>query len=163
MATRKKRPVNYLNNANLMEQIRLSKAKLAEAQKKDETVTPASCMTNELVKMLMMLVDRYSKKANWRGYTYIEDMRSEALVSLMNGALKFDPEVGQNPFGYYTQIVHHSFLTTLDKEKKVRRIRDDLLEQNGFNPSNTRQLENESVRMERIEREFYEDQENEED
>jgi len=97
------------------------------------------------------------------GNTYIEDMRSEALVSLLNGALKFDPEVGQNPFGYYTQIVHHSFLTTLEKEKKARKIRDDLLEQNGFNPSNTRQLENDSVRMDRIEREFYEAQEDEED
>jgi len=93
--------------------------------------------------MLMMLVERYAQRANWRGYTYIDDMKSEALVSLLNGSLKFKPEVSQNPFGYLTQIVTHSFLTTLDKEKKVRRIRDDILEQNGFSPSNTRQLENE--------------------
>ena len=96
-----------------------------------------------------MLVERYAQRANWRGYTYIDDMKSEALVSLLNGSLKFKPEVSQNPFGYLTQIVTHSFLTTLDKEKKVRRIRDDILEQNGFSPSNTRQLENEEKMMER--------------
>lgn len=104
----------------------------------------AECMTPELVKMIMMLVDKYGTRANWRGYTYIDDMKAEALVSLLNGTLKFDPEKSQNPFGYMTQIVTHSFLTTLDKEKKVRRIRDDILEQHGFSPSHTRQLENEA-------------------
>ena len=147
--TRKRGSQNYLNNARLLEHIGLSKERLAERQKKHPEATPAECMTPELVKMLMMLVERYAQRANWRGYTYIDDMKSEALVSLLNGALKFNPEKSQNPFGYLTQIVTHSFLTTLDKEKKVRRIRDDILEQNGFTPSHTRQLENEAAQMER--------------
>ena len=78
------------------------------------------------------------------GNTYIDDMKSEATISLLTGALKFNPEVSQNPFGYLTQIVTHSFLTTLDKEKKVRKIKDDILEQNGYTPSHTRQLENDA-------------------
>ena len=48
-----------------------------------------------------------------------------------------------------TQIVTHSFLTTLDKEKKVRRIRDDILEQYGLDPSNTRQIENDQGAIDR--------------
>ena len=92
--------------------------------------------------MIIMMVERYSQKSNWRGYTWNDDMRSEAIISLLNGTLKFKPEVSQNPFGYMTQIITHSFITTLEKEKKVRKIRDDLLEQNGFNPSHARQLEN---------------------
>jgi DNA-directed RNA polymerase specialized sigma subunit len=128
---------NYLNNASLIEEIMISK----KVQKKNPNWTPAQCMTPKLVGMLQMLVDRYSQKANWRGYTYIDDMRSEAIVSLMQNALKFNPEKSQNPFGYYTQIVTHSFLTFLDKEKKVRRIKDTLMEQQGFTPSHARQLE----------------------
>lgn len=135
---KKKKNTNYLNNANLIEEIMISK----EVQEKNSNWTPAQCMTPKLVGMLQMLVNRYSQKGNWRGYTYIDDMRSEAIVSLMQNALKFNPEKSQNPFGYYTQIVTHSFLTFLDKEKKVRRIKDTLLEQQGYTPSHARQLEN---------------------
>lgn len=130
---------DYLNNANLLEEIAASK----EVQKKHPDWTPAECLTPKLVDMLMTLVTRYSSRANWRGYTYIDDMRGDALLSLMQNALKFDAEKSQNPFGYYTQIVTHSFLTALEKEKKNRQIRDTLLEQNGYNPSFSRQLENE--------------------
>ena len=158
---------NYVNNARLMENIIESKRIWeerkadAEAQWKrehrgindpdaipavesmDYWPSAAECMTGELVKMIMMLVEKYATRANWRGYTYIDDMKSEATISLLNGTLKFKPEVSQNPFGYMTQIVTHSFITTLEKEKKVRNIRDDTLEQNGLTPSHTRQLENE--------------------
>lgn len=156
MAGKRRRSTNYLNNASLLEQIALSKEQW-ETKKRgindpDSLPSAAECMTAELVKMLVMLVDRYSQKANWRGYTYIEDMKSEAVVSLLNGALKFKPEVSQNPFGYLTQIVTHSFLTTLDKEKRVRTIRDDILERNGFDPSRTRQLENEEKTLARARR-----------
>lgn len=135
---KKKKSTNYLNNASLIEEIMMSK----DVQSENSKWTPAQCMTPKLVGMLQMLVDRYSQKSNWRGYTYIDDMRSEAIVSLMQNALKFNPEKSQNPFGYYTQIVTHSFLTFLDKEKKVRRIKDTILEQQGFTPSHARQLEN---------------------
>jgi hypothetical protein len=149
---KKRRVQKYLNNARLLEHIGLSKEIWEKAKKKNKTdriPTAAECMTPEMVKMIMMLVDRYAQRANWRGYTYIDDMKSEALLSLLNGSLKFNPEKSKNPFGYMTQIVTHSFLTTLDKEKKVRRIRDDILEQYGLDPSNTRQIENDQEAIER--------------
>lgn len=143
---RKRKTQNYLNNANLLEQISLSKTKWEEAKQgidnPDDYPSAAECMTDELVKMIIMLVDRYSQKSNWRGYTWNDDMRSEAILSLLNGTLKFKPEVSKNPFGYMTQIITHSFLTTLEKEKKVGKIRDDLLEEKGLTPSHTRQVEN---------------------
>jgi len=150
---KKRRVQKYLNNGRLLEHIGLSKEKWEVAKKKakdpDKLPSAASIMTPELVKMIMMLVERYAQRANWRGYTYIEDMKSEALLSLLNGTLKFNPEKSKNPFGYMTQIVTHSFLTTLDKEKKVRRIRDDMLERHGFDPSHTRQIENEAPMIEK--------------
>ena len=144
---KKRRAQKYLNNNRLLEHIGLSKEQWEKAKSKakdpENLPSAAECMTPELVKMIMMLVDRYAQRANWRGYTYIDDMKSEALLSLLNGTLKFNPEKSKNPFGYMTQIVTHSFLTTLEKEKKVRKIRDDILEQFGLDPSNTRQIENE--------------------
>jgi DNA-directed RNA polymerase specialized sigma24 family protein len=149
---KKRRVQKYLNNGRLLEHIGLSKEIWEKAKKNaktDRVPTAAECMTPEMVKMIMMLVERYAQRANWRGYTYIDDMKSEALLSLLNGSLKFNPEKSKNPFGYMTQIVTHSFLTTLDKEKKVRRIRDDMLERHDFDPSHTRQLENEAPMLEK--------------
>jgi len=150
---KKRRVQKYLNNARLLEHIALSKVAWEKAKKKcknpDKMPSAAQCMTEPMIKMIMMLVERYSQRANWRGYTYIDDMKSEAMLSLLNGSLKFNPEKSKNPFGYMTQIVTHSFLTTLDKEKKVRRIRDDILEQYGLDPSNTRQIENEAPTLEK--------------
>ncbi len=149
MAVRKRKPKNYVNNADLLTQIQISK----QTQEDNPDFTPAQCLTDVLVKMLIMLVDRYSKKANWRNYTYLDDMKGEAIASLCQNALKFKPEKSNNPFAYYTKIVTHSFLTLLEKEKRVRKIRDDLLERNGFTPSFTRQIENdEQARIDREDR-----------
>ena len=65
---RKRKTQNYLNNANLLEQISLSKTKWEEAKQgidnPDDYPSAAECMTDELVKMIIMLVDRYSQKSN---------------------------------------------------------------------------------------------------
>ena len=142
----KKKPSHYAPNDALMEEIEKSKRILEERQEaadEDNQPTPAECLTPRLVDMLMKIVHNYSQKNNWRNYTYIDDMRGDAILSLCQNALKFNPEKSKNPFGYYTQIVTHSFLTFLEKEKKMRRIRDDILEENRLNPSFARQLENE--------------------
>jgi DNA-directed RNA polymerase specialized sigma subunit len=115
-------------------------------------------MTPELVNMLITLVNRYASRSNWRNYTYLDDMKSEALISLLTGALKYNEETSPNAFGYLTQFIYHSFLTTLEKEKKVRDIRDDILEENGLDPSYTRQLANDESFLRKREVAFYKDE-----
>ena len=94
--------------------------------------------------MLMALVDKYSTKHNWRNYSYLDDMKGEARLSLCQNALKFNPEKSQNPFGYYTQIVTHSFLTYMERERRLRECRDVLIEQANMTGSFSRQMENEN-------------------
>lgn len=98
-------------------------------------------MTNELAKMFMKLCERYGTRGNWRNYSYNDEMRNQALFQLSQVALKFDESKSQNPFAYLTAIVNNSFTKVLNTEKRVQRIRDDILEANGFNPSHTRQSE----------------------
>lgn len=140
-----KKRTNYLSNENLIKEIQESQ----KIQTKYPDRTPAECLTPNLTRMIMLLVDRYGSRFNWRSYSYNEDMRAEAVASLCQSALKFDPEKSQNPFGYYTQIAHRCFLTYLDKEKKLRRIRDDLIEMyaDDLNPSSTRQFENDLTQL----------------
>jgi hypothetical protein len=96
-------------------------------------------MTRKLATMYMKLCERYATRSNWRGYTYNEEMRGQALLQLSQIGLQFDESKSQNPFAYYTAAITNSFTRILNIEKKNQNIRDDILEINGLNPSWTRQ------------------------
>jgi hypothetical protein len=98
-------------------------------------------VTNRLGAMWMKLVERYGHRGNWRGYTYLDEMRAQALLQLSQVGLQFDESKSSNPFAYYTQCVSTSFLKILTTEKKSQSIRDDLLIMNNSTPSHTRQVE----------------------
>ena len=99
-------------------------------------------MTRKLAQMFMKLCERYATRSNWRGYTYNEEMRGQALLQLSQIGLQFDESKSQNPFAYYTAAITNSFTRVLNIEKKNQNIRDDILEMNGLNPSWTRQYAN---------------------
>lgn len=96
-------------------------------------------MTNKLAHMFMKLCERYATRSNWRGYTYNDEMRSQALLQLSQIGLQFDESKSQNPFAYYTAAITNSFTRVLNIEKRNQNLRDDILEMNGLNPSYTRQ------------------------
>lgn len=113
LAPKKKVPKYYLTNADLLPAV-------LEAKEKGR-------ITDRLGRMLLLLTDRYSRKANFNGYSYREDMVSAAIINLVQNALKFDPEKSQNPFAFYTTAIKNSFLQYMLEEKKQRYIRDQLL------------------------------------
>lgn len=98
-------------------------------------------MTNKLAKMFMMMCERYGNKWNWRGYTYNDEMKSQALLQLAQVGLQFDESKSQNPFAYYTATITNSFTRVLNTEKKSQNIRDDMLEMNGYSSSHGRALD----------------------
>ena len=100
-------------------------------------------ITNSLAMMFMKLCERYGTRANWRGYTYNDEMQSQALMQLSRIGLQFDESKSENPFAYYTAAITNSFTRILNIEKKNQSIRDDILEHNNMNPSYTRQGERE--------------------
>ena len=105
--------------------------------------TQHGAITNNLAKMFIKLCERYSMRSNWRGYTYVDEMRSHALLQLSQIGLQFNELKSQNPFAYYTAAVTNSFTRVLNLEKRNQNIRDDLLQEAGQMPSFTRQIEHE--------------------
>ena len=97
-------------------------------------------ITAELAKMYMKLCERYGTRSNWRGYTYNDEMQSQALMQLSQIGLQFDESKSENPFAYYTAAITNSFTRILNIEKKNQNIRDDIMEQNNMMPSMTRQM-----------------------
>ena len=93
--------------------------------------------------MFLKLVERYSHRANWRGYTYVDEMRGQALVQLSQIGLQFNEAKSDNPFAYYTAAVNNSFTRILNLEKRNQMIRDDILIEQGHLPSYGRQIKHE--------------------
>lgn len=100
-------------------------------------------ITENLGKMYIKLSERYAQRSNWRGYTYIDEMKGQAILQLSQIGLQFDESKSENPFAYYTAAVTNSFTRILNLEKKSQNIRDDLLEEHGLTPSLTRQNQHE--------------------
>lgn len=106
------------------------------------------CISNKLARMFILLVNKFGQKSNWRGYTYLEEMKGQALLQLASMALQFDEHKSDNPFAYYTAAVNNAFTRVLNIEKTNQNLRDDLLQSMGQNPSLTRQLEHdEEIRL----------------
>jgi len=120
---KKKRKANYLNNADLL-------AETIQSLEQDK-------MTEKLAHMLVTLVARYGKKANFANYTYNEDMQGYAIMGLVKTWKSFNPEKSKNPFAFYTQCVKNSFIQFLNQERKQRNIRDEILVNQGLTPSFT--------------------------
>ena len=101
-------------------------------------------ITNKLGTMFLKLVERYSHRGNWRGYTYVDEMRGQALLQLSYIGLQFNEQKSDNPFAYYTAAVNNSFTRVLNLEKRNQMIRDDILIEQGHLPSYGRQIQHEN-------------------
>lgn len=97
-------------------------------------------ITNKLAQMFILMVNKYSQRGNWRGYSYVDEMRGQALLQLSQMGLQFDESKSDNPFSYYTQSLQNSFTRVLNQEKKNHDLRDDLLIEGGASPSFSRQM-----------------------
>ena len=97
-------------------------------------------ITNKLAKMFILMVNKYGQRGNWRGYTYLDEMKGQALLQLSQMGLQFDEYKSDNPFSYYTASVSNSFTRVFNLEKKNQELRDDLLIDSGASPSFSRQL-----------------------
>ncbi len=100
-------------------------------------------ITDTLARMFIKLCERYATRGNVRGYTYNDEMKGQAILQLTQIGLQFDESKSDNPFAYFTAAVTNSFVRVINIEKKMQNIRDDILEMNGMNPSNTRMVNHE--------------------
>lgn len=128
-AAPKKRKTNYLNNKDLL-------AEVIKSKEQDQ-------MTDKLATMLQMLCKRYATRAQFANYTYNEDMQAYATLMLVKTWRSFDPNKSKNPFAFFTQCIKNSFIQMLNKEKQQRNVRDELLINQGLNPSYNYQVEHE--------------------
>lgn len=68
-------------------------------------------------------------RPNFIGYTYNDDMESDAIFTCLQAVPKFNPDNTNNPFAYFTRTAIHSFLKRIEAEKKQQLIKGRMLSQ----------------------------------
>lgn len=104
----KEKNKNYLNSKDFFDLI--IKYKYSEITKREE---------NTLGKMIILLVNKIATKANFCGYTYLDEMKSYAYYNIWKNLNVFDETRTTNAFAYFTQVTINSFIFIINKEKKI--------------------------------------------
>jgi DNA-directed RNA polymerase specialized sigma subunit len=114
----KKSDKNYLNNKEFTDAV-TEWILENEGKKKEDWST----MSNYIGESLIKLTNNFGHKRNFSGYTYLDDMKSVALLTCIQYAHNFDPKKSQNAFAYFTQIILNAFRMSLNKEQLQRDIK----------------------------------------
>ena len=116
-----------------MKKHKKSKTKIAREYIKNEDIMPlifeyraTGQISDDLGDALLIIARNYANKGNFHGYTWKEDMVSEAVLTCIKYMHNFDPMrySKPNPFAYFTSIIRNAFLNYIRKQKKHSEIKD---------------------------------------
>jgi len=116
---------NYINNKDFFDMIVEFQAKCKEAEENDK---PIPRIPEKIGLCFMMIAKKLSNKGNFVGYTYKDEMVSDALENCVVAIHSFNAEKSQNPFAYFTQIIWWAFLRRIEKEKRQTYVKYKSLE-----------------------------------
>ena len=143
---KRKRSEHYVNNKELLEALinyrsRVERSYL-ETFGKDLTEQDKSerakrwegkpQITNYLGECFLKIATHLSFKPNFVNYMFKDDMICDGIENCVQYIHNFDPAKSQNPFAYFTQIIHYAFLRRIQKEKKQLEIKTKIIEKTGY-------------------------------
>ena len=123
----KKDKPHYVNNKEFL-QAMIEWNKTFDVEKGDE-VPP---VTNYIAECFMKIATHLSYRPNFINYTYRDEMISDGIENCLQYVANFNPEKSNNPFAYFTQIIHYAFLRRIQREKRQLEVKNKILERSGF-------------------------------
>ena len=126
---KKKRSEHYVNNKEFLEAMIEYKALVRKCQENGESPPRIPRYIGEC---FLKIANHLSFKPNFVNYMFKEDMICDGIENCVRYINNFDPEKSQNPFAYFTQIIHYAFLRRIQQEKKQLEIKSKILERKGF-------------------------------
>lgn len=89
---------------------------------------PELQISNYIGECILKICTNLAHKNNFNGYSYKEEMVSDAIENCLAVVDKFNPEKSDNPFAYFTQCAYFAFIRRIHKEKKQQEIKGALLQ-----------------------------------
>ena len=141
--TKRKRSIHYVNNKEILSalidyrndvEVSYIKKYGREPTKDDrgtrwDTKPP---IPNYIGDCFLKIATHLSFKPNFVNYMFKDDMICDGIENCVQYIHNFNPEKSQNPFAYFTQIIHYAFLRRIQKEKKQIEIKNKILEKSGY-------------------------------
>jgi hypothetical protein len=127
--TKRKRSEHYVNNKEFLAALIKYREDKEIAQIQGKPKPPIPRYIGEC---FLKIANHLSFKPNFVNYMFKEDMISDGIENCVQYIHNFNPEKSQNPFAYFTQIIHYAFLRRIQKEKRQLEIKNKILERSGF-------------------------------
>ena len=127
--TKRKRSEHYVNNKEFLAALIAYREdrEIAEAKGLPRPVIP-----RYIGECFLKIATHLSFKPNFVNYMFKDDMVSDGIENCVQYIHNFNPEKSQNPFAYFTQIIHYAFLRRIQKEKKQLEIKTKIIERSGY-------------------------------
>lgn len=121
--------VNYIDDAKFLETFR----RYIEHRDKNkaEGIDPPK-IPEEIGAAFVQIANKLATRWNFNKYTFLDEMISDGILDAVKAVDLFDPVKGTKPFAYYTQIIFWAFVRRIDKEKREREARDEMMFDSGF-------------------------------
>jgi hypothetical protein len=116
---------NYVDNKKLLDS-------LIDYKKRKQKNEQAQ-IDNYTAECIMIIAEEFSKRKNFRNYSYRDEMVLDAIENVITYIDNFDPEKSSNPFSYITQITYYSFIRRIQKEKTQVYVRFKSIQKNYLN------------------------------
>jgi hypothetical protein len=119
MTEKKKAKNHYVDNEKFLAEIkeykRQCKEALAEGKEKPR-------ISEYIGKCIYLIAENLSHKPRFMNYSFIDEMKSDAIENCFLYFDNFDSDKYSNPFAYFTQIIYYAFHRRIAKEEKNRYI-----------------------------------------
>ena len=129
MARRKSRSEHYVNNKEFLAALIKYREDVEIAKLRDK---PKPVIPRYIGECFLKIANHLSFKPNFVNYMFKEDMISDGIENCVQYIHNFNPEKSQNPFAYFTQIIHYAFLRRIQREKRQLEIKNKILEKSGY-------------------------------
>ena len=90
------------------------------------------CIPRYIGECFLKIANHLSFKPNFVNYMFKEDMISDGIENCVQYIHNFNPEKSQNPFAYFTQIIHYAFLRRIQREKRQLDIKNKIIERSEY-------------------------------
>ena len=127
--TKRKRSEHYVNNKEFLAALITYREdrEIAEAKGLPRPIIP-----RYIGECFLKIATHLSFKPNFVNYMFKDDMVSDGIENCVQYIHNFNPEKSQNPFAYFTQIIHYAFLRRIQREKRQLEIKNKILEKSGY-------------------------------
>lgn len=126
---KRKRSEHYVNNKEFLTALIKYREDIEIAQIQDKPKPPIPRYIGEC---FLKIANHLSFKPNFVNYMFKEEMISDGIENCVQYIHNFNPEKSQNPFAYFTQIIHYAFLRRIQREKRQLEIKNKILERSGY-------------------------------